>query len=120
MYAEARKSDAKYIEKDGVLSSKISTVELWYSNKNKDDDQGVRISIRPVNEEILTSESLEGDTLIREDGIDFLYSQESQNVYFIKEDKTNKLLVSITFTFLSVGTAIEKEGLLTIAKDLLN
>jgi len=120
MYDEARKSDAKYIEKDGILSSKISTVELWYGNKNKHDDQGVRIRISSVNEEMLTSESLEGYTLITEDGIDFLYSEEFQNVYFIKEDNANKLLVSITFTFFSAGTSIEKEELLALAKSLLN
>lgn len=120
MYAEARKSDVKYIERDGVLSSEISTVELWYGNKNKNDDQGVRIRISSVNEEMLTSENLEGYTRITADGIDFLYSEESQNVYFIKEDNTNKLLVSITFTLNTVGAPIEKEDLLTIAKKLLN
>jgi hypothetical protein len=120
MYAEARNSDAKYIEKDGVLSSKISTIELWYGNKSKEDDQGVRIRISPVNEEMLTTESLERYTLITEDGIDFLYSEESQNVYFIKEDNINKLLVSITFTFFKVGTTIEKDELISIAKSLLN
>lgn len=120
MYAEARKSNAKYIEKDGVLSSKISTVNLWYGSKDKNNDQGVEIRISSVNEEMLTSESLEGYTLISEDGIDFLYSEKSQNIYFIKEDNSNKLLVSITFTFYTVGSPIEKEELLTIAKDILN
>ena len=99
---------------------RLVTIDLWYGNKSKNNDQGVRIRISPVNEEMLTSESLEGYTLITEDGIDFLYSEKSQNVYFIKEDNINKLLVSITFTFFTLGTPIEKEELITIAKNLLN
>ncbi|KAA0964876.1 hypothetical protein FQ087_00660 [Sporosarcina sp. ANT_H38] len=120
MYSKAKENNVEYIEKEGVLSSDISYVGLNYSSKSEENHQGVQLTIYPANEGTLTTENLDGYTQLTEAGVDFLFSEESQRIYFIKEDKANKLLVSITFTFFEVGTTVEKEELISIAKSLLN
>ncbi len=120
MYLEAKENQVEFIEKTGTLSPEISNVFLSYANKNKENYQGVQIMIYSVNEEMITTEGLEGYVKVTDEGIDFLVNEDEQNLYFVKEDGSKKLLVKIKLTLKSAEGAMKKEELLVIAKSLLN
>ncbi len=107
LYREAKENNMPYGVRTGVLTDDISIVELRYDIIN--------ISIQSTGKRLLTSENLAEYTKITEDGVDFLYNEKFQKVYFIKEDHSKKLLVNITGENLGM-----KEELLAIAKSLLN
>lgn len=110
IYMEAKENNMPYGVRDGILTDKISSVELKYDFIN--------IRINSTGEKLLTSENLAEYTKIREDGVDFLYSEEFQTVIFIKEGHSKKLRVTIHYALIGENLGM-KEELLSIAKSLL-
>lgn len=120
MYKEAKKNNLKFIVKDGVLTSTISSLDLRYENKSLEKGQNIQIIIRPRGEQMLTTESLAGHTQLTEDGTNFLYGDHM--IYFIKEGDSQKFLISISTSWREddFDEEEEKAALLAIAKTILN
>lgn len=122
MYKEAKRNNLEFIVRDGVLTTDISDIDLRYENKSFENQQSVQMTIRPDKEVMLTTGNLSGYTQFTEDGIDFLYSKESHHIYFIKEDNSQKFLISISTSWREEDFVekVEVEELIEIAKTIFN
>ncbi|MEH6943944.1 hypothetical protein [Bacillus sp. JJ722] len=121
LYLEAKEKNLPYITKEGNLTSKISNIWLTYTNNDKKQFQSFQIQISTVNDKLVTNEDYTGYTQFKEYGIDFLYSEDLQEILFIKEDNSQKLLISILFNQHSQDQKlIIKQELISIAKSMLN
>lgn len=73
---------------------------LTYISSDKKSNQTIQVKINQVDEEdeeMVTNQDFTGYKQVKENGMDFLYSDDMQEIIFIKEDESKKLLVSILF-----------------------
>jgi len=124
MYTEAKEKNLEYITREGELSSDLSDLTLHYESKSQtmEDWQSIHINIQPVKNKISTTADLSKYTQINKDGIDFFYNKVHHEIYFVKEDKSKKFLISISTSWLDKNFVESEEidGLIEIAKTFLN
>ena len=124
MYKEAKEKNIEYMTREGDLTSELSHLTLHYESKsnNIEDWESNHIIIEPVKEKLSTTENLSKYTQINKDGFDFLYDKEYHQIYFVKEDESNKYLIKI-ITSWSEENFVESEEierLINLAKTFLN
>lgn len=126
MYREAKEKGLEYITKDGKLTTNITDMDLRYEKKSEkiEDSRSVQILIKPYEESsmVIMTEDMNNYTEMTKDGMDFLYNKEFHQIYFVKEDKSGKFLISISTSWWpdKFVESEEIEGLIEIAKTFLN
>jgi len=124
MYTEAKEKNLEYVTREGELTSDLSDLTLHYESKSQtmEDWQSIHINIQPVKNKISTTADLSKYTQINKDGIDFFYNKVHHEIYFVKEDKSKKFLISISTSWLDKNFVESEEidGLIEIAKTFLN
>ena len=95
LYLKAIEENLPYSYEEDDLTSEAYNVELLYDHK-EEKWRSISIIISEVDEGISTHQNFFTDyTQISEEGIDFLYNQDIQQIIYIVEENNKKLMVSI-------------------------
>ncbi|MFF2755768.1 hypothetical protein ACFVR1_18910 [Psychrobacillus sp. NPDC058041] len=118
MYKEAKENNVEYTIREGWLTDDISEVSLMY-NESKGSFGGIEIKLQSAQEGLSTTENVASYTKITELGIEYLYDPFFQQLFFVVENNSKKLLVSVRFTAKMEGKIVDSRDLITIAKNIL-